>query len=524
MSFYKQIYRYGILTPAIIFNIIAITIALIFYRNYVDNQDNQFKELISNSLKEDLQERFTEASLKAEVLAESKSLYDLINAEVLDKASLEELATQFSRRFNSHIEIYRDNAPLIRIEEDTVPISSIGTVIKVFNSSPEKSRQYFMYDNDLLYFNSLRKVSSTHGTVTISVSTSLSSRDLDKYSKVLQTQIALHRKDTRRLGDFIPSHEGLNLFVGLSKNGEKINLTYNTTEHLWTVNESFDSFQRALIFTLLPFTFLALIFSFTFLKNKYNMHTKATVEKNTLLEKMSSPIYDSSNRQSEIFNITSVNHDKLSAILRGFDSHKNLLQKNTESINSFSKKVQGAYERLANVEREFDSVVRNLNNVLEQLQESASTASHVKSVASETTILSLNAALEASQAGEKGKGFATVAVNVKKLAAQTTSLAENIKEKIELALLSSQRCTTSTKNNVKEFKSIVSAIGSIQHEIKSLNSLFQSRARENAKNLESLEMYQEHAFHLMESAQKLETQNQQVMNQTIKSNPQKLAS
>lgn len=82
-----------------------------------------------------------------------------------------------------------------------------------------------------------------------------------------------------------------------------------------------------------------------------------------------------------------------------------------------------------------------MDRIMEASNEIGNIMKSIEDIASQTNLLSLNAAIEAARAGEAGKGFAVVAEEVRNLAEQSAQAAKNTADLIENAINAVQQGT-----------------------------------------------------------------------------------
>lgn len=110
-------------------------------------------------------------------------------------------------------------------------------------------------------------------------------------------------------------------------------------------------------------------------------------------------------------------------------SNSEKTEKEVEQGNHSTQMAIKQMEKINNSFKESSDVVKKLT---EGSKEIGQIAEVITSIADQTNLLALNAAIEAARAGEQGRGFAVVADEVRKLAEQTATSAKQVTELVKV--------------------------------------------------------------------------------------------
>jgi len=137
----------------------------------------------------------------------------------------------------------------------------------------------------------------------------------------------------------------------------------------------------------------------------------------------------------------------------------------TTDIKDFDAKLGETIHSIDTIEKHIEESNSVLSDLRDDSNKITKIIEEITSIAEQTNLLALNAAIEAARAGEQGRGFAVVADEVRSLAERTRGSADEVKGIVDSIYSGTHNVSEVMKSSQNDIKTTVSSAQASQEEL-----------------------------------------------------------
>ena len=215
------------------------------------------------------------------------------------------------------------------------------------------------------------------------------------------------------------------------------------------------------------------------IKGRVINQSASVTETNATMEQITVNINKLNDHVEKQTTSVSQSSSAIEEMLANIQSVTSTLIKNTENVTELTESSEVGRTGLQEVATDIQEIARESEGLLE-------INAVMENIASQTNLLSMNAAIEAAHAGEAGKGFAVVADEILKLAESSGEQSKTISTVLKKIKESIDKITKSTDNVLNKFEAIDNGVRTVSDQEENIRNAMEEQGVGSKQILEAI--------------------------------------
>ena len=215
------------------------------------------------------------------------------------------------------------------------------------------------------------------------------------------------------------------------------------------------------------------------IKERIINQSASVTETNATMEQITGNINKLNDHVEKQTTSVSMSSSAIEEMLANIQAVTQTLVKNSENVDVLTESSGVGRAGLQDVAADIQEIARESEGLLE-------INSVMENIASQTNLLSMNAAIEAAHAGESGKGFAVVADEIRKLAESSGAQSKTISTVLKKIKESIDKITKSTDTVLTKFEAIDSSVKIVADQETNIRSAMEEQGQGSKQVLQAI--------------------------------------
>jgi methyl-accepting chemotaxis protein len=215
------------------------------------------------------------------------------------------------------------------------------------------------------------------------------------------------------------------------------------------------------------------------IKNQVMNQSASVTETNATMEQITLNINKLNNYVEHQSDSVAQSSSSIEEMIANIQSVTQTLIRNTGNVQGLMEASGVGHAGLQEVVTDIQEIARESEGLLE-------INSVMENIASQTNLLSMNAAIEAAHAGEAGKGFAVVADEIRKLSESSSEQSKTISTVLKKIKGSIDKITRSTDNVLNKFEAIDNGVRTVSDQESNIRGAMEEQGDGSKQILEAI--------------------------------------